>query len=191
MSENQYAVTAWGPSEATTKELTLPSGQQCLVQFIEMEDVIALGVVNQLDTFTGGMLSQALDPNAKKPKKTSKKNDAKKWLEALKDKEKFDNLMFAVDKIIMKAVIAPKIHPEPVADESGIVPAKIKGQAYIDQVKFNDKMEIFSLVFNNLGDMSSFHGGQTSGVGDVAAVEGIPRDTLSTGGNVGDQGVLL
>lgn len=194
MSQDQeYAVTAWGTEGANTKTLTLPSGQRCLVQLLEMEDVIALGVVDQLDTFTGGMLSAALSGETpkKETKKGKKKNDAEKWMDALKDNAKFLKLMDAVEKIIMRAVIKPTIHPTPVADKEGNVPEKVPGQAYIDQINFNDKMEIFGVVFNNLGDMSSFHDGPTSGVGDVEPSEGLPRATIPTTGAVGDQGLLL
>lgn len=193
MSEqNEYAVTAWGEEGGKKKSLTLPSGQRCLVQLLEMEDVIALGVVDQLDTFTGGMLSEALSgkPKPKKTKKDAKKEEATKWMEALKDQAKFLKLMDAVEKIIMRAVLKPKIYPEPL-EEDGSQGPLVKGRAYIHQVSFTDKMEIFGVVFQNLGDMSSFHEGQTPDLGDVATSEGLPRPTIPTTGNVGDQGVLL
>lgn len=164
--ENRYAVTGWGQN--VPFDYALPSGQKCLLKQLEMEEILALGIVDQLDTFTNGLITKPEAPGKKTKKSTAKQemDETAAIFELLKDKERYDQLIGTVNKVVMAGVVLPKIHDQP-EDEL----TRKAGVAYIDQIGFMDKMSIFTQCFRGLGDTTRFHGEQAAGLGDVAEVE--------------------
>lgn len=159
MTEDKYALTAWGaPKNINEKDVTLPSGQLCRVRELQMEDVLELDLIDAVDTFTGQLIDDRADG-----KETSHESDAKSFLTFLRDKEKREKLLKIVDATIPRAVVAPVVLP---ALPKGR--AKKEGFIYVDQIELNDKLAIFTEIFQGFGDVSKFREEQAEGVGTLA-----------------------
>lgn len=174
MTENKYAVTGWAVQGDQQYDLQLPSGQLCLVRKLEMERIVELGIMDALDTFT----NQIPMDNKKKSKKVQEGDEARAFMDMLKNKEAFAKLQNTVNTVVMDCVVQPKIHalPETNPDGDELEP-RDPTAVYIDALKFSDKMAIFQDVFDGMGEMSAFRPGQTDPVGTMAEVTSAPVQT--------------
>jgi len=169
INEDEFAVTSWGESAPEPFGITLPSGQRCLVRKLEMEDVLAHGLLNDLDSFSTSLLED----------EESKDESAEDVMKSFQDSEKFTKLTATVNKIVMITVLRPSVYPKP---ESSMHPVtretiagiRIPGRAYVDQISFMDKMAIFQAVFEGMKGLDRFREGQEAGLGTVEDVEAVP-----------------
>lgn len=177
-----YAVTSWGETASSEPfGITLPSGQRCLVRRLEMEDVLANGLLNNLDAFSSSLLDEAGSAKAESPEEV---------LGAFQDKEKFGKLGDTINKIVLITVVKPSVFPLPVEGdidpETGLlvgqinpmtgekITGRVKGRVYLDQINFMDKMFIFQSVFEGLNGLDRFREGQEAGLGTVEDVQAVP-----------------
>jgi hypothetical protein len=186
---DEYAVTSWGESAAEPFGITLPSGQRCLVRKLEMEDVLAHGLLNDLDSFSSNLLEDV----------PTKDETDESVINAFQETEKFEKLTKTVNKIVMITVKRPTIYLVPLEGEidpdTGLrvgqfnpktgekVTGRVKGRAYVDQVSFMDKMAIFQAVFEGLKGLDQFREGSEADLGSVENVEAVPSTAVVTGGN--------
>lgn len=160
---SRYTPTAWKKKEEETFDIELPSGQIILAKKLGMKEIIKTGMVAQLDTFT----AQLLPDGTSSPEK-----DANRViLDAIKDEKKFEQLEQTINKVVLVCVLQPKVLPIPPEGYDRNPEA-----VYIDDISLDDKMYIFSIVFEGNGDMSQFREGQG---GDMAAVEAKPEPANS------------
>ena len=73
-----------------------------------------------------------------------------------------------IDAVVAAGVIKPKIQAPPLHDA-----ARQPGQIYVDTIPFNDRLELFSVIFDSEG-LSTFRDKQEDGVGNVADESGVP-----------------
>lgn len=169
MTENKYELTGWANSGPKLKDVTLPSGQVCQVKELQMEDILSMGIINQLDSLTGDLIS-GMDPSVpakatsgrKKTKKQLDEEANKSILELMADPEKFGGMLDAINKIVVGCVVQPTVLPAVEETE------REQGRVYVDMIDFNDRITLFTEGFQGLGDMSKFRPGQGNGVGDLA-----------------------
>ena len=165
---NPYGLTAWGAQFNHIEfDVTCPSGQRCRARQLQMEDALALGVLDSLDVFTPAVMSGVNDDS--RPQKQEDNNAA--ILGGLSDPEKRANFFGTVNKVIAHTVVIPKV----VLVDDGNLP---EGTVFANDIPFADKMHIFRVVFSSRGDaLQSFREGQE---GDVALMEAESGVSMST-----------
>lgn len=162
MSEDKYALS---PTWEKSNEFKRPfdyvikeSGQTCLVRRMDMGDLLKLGVAEELD-----FMSKALMTDEDKPDKPA---DAVSSV--MMKSENFSKMERMINLVVLQGVIKPKLQQVPEHDQ-----ARQPGQLYIDAVPFNDRLELFSVIFDSEG-LSTFREEQENGVGNVADVPNVP-----------------
>lgn len=161
-----YAVTAWGNSSAdpTPTDLTVPSGQKCLVRRPGLEQLLREGVLFQADMLTSMVYENIeLSEKGQKPKDVS-------FEELMGDPEKFDDLMTTVDRILCAVVIRPALQRppnDPTNRKDGVV--------YTDTVAIEDKFFIMDFALGGARGLAGFPGGPNENVGGVSTRQGSRR----------------
>lgn len=149
-----YAPTAWGNKVSMEKDLVLSSGQKCRVRKLEMEDILELDILDVMDTFTSQLVAEPDD---------NKNSDPMEMLKLLKDSDRREKLMSAINRVIPVTVVAPQVLPDP---EPGR--PKKPGHIYISMIDLVDKMEIFGAAFDGWGDVTGFREETQESLGAVA-----------------------
>lgn len=162
---NKYSLTGWG-KQSKEFDIVLPSGQTCLVTKLQMEAIVELGLMNDLDSFTGSII-----PDKKSSKKKSAKQEEQdtedSFVNALKDKTQFSKMMGTIDKVVVACVVIPAVTHVPAEGEE-----RRDDVVYTDMIDFNDKLTIFGKVFDGLGGMEPFRPGSEPALGAVAESPG-------------------
>lgn len=172
----RYAPTTWGGSPYT--EITVPSGQLCLVRKLQPMDLVSgdlLGVSDLLtDTVQAKIDEAKTGPrDHKKPAAEQEKADRDKIADALgkvvSSPENFDSM---IDAVMIKAVVEPSIEIPP-RDFS----ERIDGTVYVDTISFGDKMHIFNWVMGGMDQLKSFREPTSSDVATLESVEDVRHST--------------
>jgi len=166
-TENKYAVTGWKRKGDNTFDYTLPSGQTCRLRKLNMETIAELGLMDELDTFTGSIQvtpSKKAKGKGAKPL-TEEEQGAEVMKKMLKNKDAFIKMLGTINKVVVSCVVEPRVHPEP-QDGS----PRDEELVYTDDIEFEDKMLIFQEVFEGMSKMESFRPGQSDVVGTMAEV---------------------
>lgn len=149
---DRYAPTAW---KGGNKELTLPSGQLCLVRKLTPEDLIEMDLLDRFDSLTGMVQKQHI---AKKshaggpPRRQATDHDVNlEVAKLMKDPAKFTEMYKTVDRIVMAMVVAPVLQPKP-EDEADRDP----NGAYIDWVDDEDKGFLLEYAFGGVNGLEQF-----------------------------------
>ena len=164
MSDDKYAVSdRWGASA----DFKLPfdyelevSKQLCQVRRLDMGDLIKLGIADELD-----FMSKALVSDDEK-KLDEKAQDAVS--RAVLKADNYERMEKMINTVVQAGVVQPKLYLPP-RDEA----ARQKGLVYVDHLPWNDRLELFSVIFETEG-LSSFRGKQEDGVGNVEHVQDVP-----------------
>jgi hypothetical protein len=196
--DNKYAVTSWGKAEETY-DLTVPSGQTCLVRNITMNAIIELGLVNELDSMS--RIVSGLDPVAKakaesakrkapsdrKPAKPTKAEQEKAEQEMmvglLGNKESKERLELFVNKMVKWAVVQPvlnsnlKVHPDGTEEVLPRSERSPEDGIYVDDIDFFDRMHILMRAMESVQSvgLERFRKQSEQAVGDVADVTVAPE----------------
>lgn len=164
-ADDKYAPNTWlSGGVGSMEDLTVPSGQVCLVRRPGLEGLIKAGVLRNVDTLSAVV-------NEKHLKKT-KKGAASGGVDVdsiMRDPQALETIMHTVDKAVCFCVVKPEIHMAP-----NDITSRQLGVVYTDMVDIEDKMFIFNFVVGGTRDLESFRGGLDSVVGGVAAGEGVP-----------------
>lgn len=168
-TENKYAVTGWKRKTGDDAfDFTLPSGQVCLIKKLRMETIAELGLMNDLDSFTGAIIPEpskkAKGKGAKALTQEEQERESAKVM--LKDKESFNRMLVTINKVVVACVVEPKVHVEPEGDRD-------EDLVYTDDIDFEDKMLIFQEVFEGMSSLESFRKGSSDIVGTVAKVTSV------------------
>lgn len=156
-----------GKGQVTDEQAEAYDGDDQLVQIIrlDMADILKLGMAEELD-----FMSKALMTPEKKP---GEEDTPSKTLEnAIKTAGNFAKMEMMINKIVHKGVANPKFYMPPEH-----VNARQKGLNYVDIIPFEDRMELFSVIFETEG-LSDFRKEQEAGVGNVEheSVVQLPTD---------------
>ena len=153
--------SGWGQVKPTI-ELDLPSGSKVLIQELDIPKMIELGVLDQLDSFTGKVLPK----EPKKGKKAKKEEEPE-----MPDGEQLGVIMTVMDKVVAAVLIEPKV--EYIEDIANADPSKI----YSNLIPLPDKMEIFNKGFASMLEFLGASGGQAPDLGNLAAGKNIQPAT--------------
>lgn len=176
-SENyeEYEPTTWGSNEFDHR---VPSGQKIRVRKLDPMILMAEGLLGDLDFLTS-IVTNTHIPNGEKtaiqrakeakakvgtagqPKEEPDPNKIMKDL--FSSPEKMKNFTNSLNRVLMTAVVAPKVWPLPEGEEE-----RVKGRVYIDSVDFNDKVSVFTAVTKGVTDLEQFRTGSEEPVGSVA-----------------------
>ena len=158
-TSNPYEVTAWGAPQAPYRDLELPSGHKCQVRDLKMEDILALGIVNDLDDFGANLLPKQPNRTTRRKqteaqKKAAEEAEIKHIMGAMSDDSRFGQIRGVLDKVVVATVIQPALHHVPEEGQE-----REPGKVYVDYVDFLDKLTIFTDVFKGMGEMADFREG--------------------------------
>lgn len=160
---SKYAPDAWiSGGVGGMEDLTVPSGQLCLVRRPGMEGLMKAGVLHNVDS-----LSHIV--NEKHLKRVDgKATDEIDMTSLMKDEQGMEEVTNVIDKVVCHAVVKPEIHRAP-----NDVTLRRPGVVYTDMVDIVDKMFIFNFVVGGTRDLERFRGGLDALVGSVEDGEGV------------------
>lgn len=165
---SKYAADAWlSGGIGGMEDLTVPSGQLCLVRRPGLEGLMKAGVLHNVDS-----LSQIV--NEKHLSRVKGKGSAPEQAEInmsslMDDPEGMAEVTHVIDKIVCHCVVKPEIHMTP-----NDVTRRQQGVVYADMVDLVDKMFIFNYVVGGTRDLESFRNGLEGAVGGLEAGEDVP-----------------
>lgn len=138
---SKYAVTQW---QSDRFEIECPSGQLCLARKLQMEDIVKLGIIDEMDMFTEFAATMGENGQAQ---------ESEAGLDIVKDKERFAKVVEIVDKVVAEVVVEPAlVRPVKKNKKGNEVPLPTDefedGVIYTSYVDFNDRMHIFGMVFS-------------------------------------------
>ena len=181
MSDDKYALsTSWEksnefkrPFDYTLKE----TGQTCLLRRMDMGDFLKLGVAEELDFMSKALMT---DENPGQDSQAAVSS-------AMMKSANFGKMEKMINLVVQAGVIKPHLQAVPEHEA-----ARQPGQVYVDSVPFNDRLELFSVIFDSEG-LSTFREEQTDGVGNVAdeSVIPLPADEPVAVRSDDTEGVLL
>lgn len=159
---SKYAPDAWiSGGVGGMEDLTVPSGQLCLVRRPGMQGLIKAGILHNVDS-----LSQIV--NEKHLMRIEGKPDQINMASLMEDDSGMDEVLHVMDKVICHVVVKPEIHRTP-----NDVTLRKPGVVYADMVDLVDKMAIFNYAVGGTRDMERFRGGLESALGSLEAGEGV------------------
>lgn len=140
--QNRYAPTSWGVYD---EEMTVPTGQICRVRKLDLPDVMASGMMDQLNTLQG-----VVDKNVRKSSGQPPATDPMKLLSDRRTAKQMAELM---NQVVCLVVTAPIVEMPPEKRED-----RVDGVIYADTVHMLDKIEIFAKAMGDLEELGSFRG---------------------------------
>jgi hypothetical protein len=164
---SKYAPDAWlSGGVGGMEDLTVPSGQLCLVRRPGMEGLMKSGVLHNVDS-----LSQIV--NEKHLKRVQGKAGEPETSEIdmhslMSDTEGLAEVTHVIDKVVCHCVVKPEVHMTP-----NDITRRQSGVVYADMIDLVDKMFIFNFVVGGTRDLESFRSGLGEAVGGLAPVEGV------------------
>jgi len=176
---NVWGTTSAGPQQ---EELTLPSGQNCLAQKVNLADMLAAGILSEVDSLT------ALVQRYTKKVKAGSKAQAEPEIDSsiLGDKKAVEAIFRLADKAMPFIVVSPPVacHFKEVTVgkttvtktltdvERAELTSKTVGLIFTDQIGVDDKFQLFNWGVGGLDALASFRQESSSNVGDVAPSTG-------------------
>lgn len=165
-ADDKYAATQWGSSVEGQIELTVPSGQLCLVRRPGVEGLLKAGVLHNIDSLTA--LVNEKHVTRVKGKKGKDKGAEIDIMSLMKDQKGLENVLHTVDRVVCHTVIKPHVEMTP-----NDVTRRKDGVVYTDMIDLMDKMFIFQFVVGGTRDLESFRGEFGTAVGDMADLPGL------------------
>lgn len=158
---DRYAATTWGSSSDGLEDLTVPSGQLCLVRRPGVQGLIQAGVLHDMDSLTAIVEDKHVGRAAGK-----KSVDVRALLQ---NTAALDNVMRLADRIICYVVVKPTVVMPP--DD---VTLRRQGVIYADMVDIEDKMFIVNYAVGGTRSLERFRGELQDVIRDV-----VPGEDLS------------
>jgi hypothetical protein len=169
-------------------EHKLPSGEECLMRAISIEDMLEMGITDRIDSLSAIVQVEHIDRVAGKSSpgtdhavatlaalNPSTAEGRAALLSLLKDKERWTNLLDFVDKVVLKAVVEPSVYDGRSGDQ---VPHHVlENGVDVHAVDLQDKLSIMNAAMTRLqgGVVAAepFREGREDDVADVPDVEGL------------------
>lgn len=161
--------SGWGVPKNLIFDEVLPSGAKVRLRKLEMEDLISMGLLDQLDTFSPEAISGVNELQEKSSEE--KKEYGKRLIELFK----------MVDKIVVAALLSPKVLPKP----ENLEDPRIEGQLYVDGIPQEDRMHIFETAAEDMSSFLRIGEGQSGDVGSVEAGSVVPNEAVPASGALG------
>jgi|SRR6185295_3564320 len=186
------AAEVWGIE--TDRDHICPSGAVCRIRDLEFDDIVELGLLDEMDSLGSIVQTEHIDRvqgkkpadrAARKPTKAQQaKINAEKQAEIdaatkalMKDKVQFASLSRMLDKVISVTVLEPVIEspwvpidPEDLnkGERKLARHERLPDARYSDKVPFADKMSVFEEVFKGVEGLESFREERSEGLAAVA-----------------------
>ena len=154
------------------------SEQDVLVRRVDMSAILEMGLIEELDFFQKALLSENKSESA----------DTATTASAITKPDNFKRMSVIIDAICLAGVLSPKIYKVPEHEN-----ARQDGLLYVDEIPWEDRMELFGVIFGSNNEESTFRPEQDAPVGTVANVEtvSLPADESVAGGPDDTAGVLF
>lgn len=161
VNEDEFAPTSWGNFAKFRKPFTFvtPSGQKCLLQRLDISDIMDLGLGAELD-FLSKMLS--------KVSAGGEENVGSGVLTNMGSGDNFSKMNKTLHLVLNRAILKPSV-ALPLTEGA----ERKEGVIYLDQFPFFEKMTIFGQVLN-FGAAESFREGSPDDVGNLADDANVP-----------------
>lgn len=165
--DDEFAViAAWSKAKDYKKpfKFKCPSGQMTLIHRLDMSDLLRLGVAEDMDFMAKALMAT---------EKTAEESDAKPddpaavATAAITKADNFSKLESTINLVVNAGLLKPKTWLVP-RDEN----ARQEGLLYIDSIPFEDRMILFTKIFETEG-LTTFREEQDESVGDVANVPSV------------------
>lgn len=166
-SENFAPNNVWASNTGADQgeELTLASGQTCLVRKMSIESMINAGMLAEADALTA-----SVHKHVKKVKQKGPKNAPQAVVQEidesafLTDPMALKSMITLMDRALPHIVISPSVALHFTETKVGkttvtkMVPPEDRDPSlvYTDQIDFADKVELFNYAAGGLGSMLSF-----------------------------------
>lgn len=205
-SNSQYSL---GTTSAAF-DFDVPSGATCRMKFVDIQDLIAAGVVDSVDQLTALVQTEHVD-RVKKGKKSRNlapapgaagastlsglAPEARQVLEIMRDKSRWHKLETLVNSVVVQCVIAPHVLPIPEQELSGggvpegyQRPEAGTGKLYVDEVALVDRLAVFAEAMKPLlqgqATMQPFRQGPQTPLAGLADEPGVPDATQPSAGSL-------
>ena len=142
-------------------ETNLPSGETCLQRALGMEDLLDLGISDELDSLSGIVQVEHIQRVSGKRDKVaaaaqtmagldpSTPEGRTALLNLLKDKERWEKLVSFVNRITVRAVIAPVVYDSQVYPPGTSINI-VEGSLDVHDVDLQDKLAIMNAALTKL-----------------------------------------
>lgn len=161
-NEGKYALgTVWSKAKDFKKPFDYileKSKQTVLLRRLDMGDLLKLGIAEEMD-----FMSKALMTNETKDDASAQTAVA----DAVKQADNFSKMEKMINKVVLAGVVEPRLYAVPEHEN-----ARQLGLTYVDEIPWEDRMELFSIIFETEG-LSTFREEQEDGVGNVADESGV------------------
>lgn len=187
---------AWQPREVVKFVVNCPSGQKALAKHLDVLDLAAADLVEDMDIFIRKLMPSGFDAQGN----PIDKSDEESFWKAITDIEKRLKFLDMTNRLIVTACVKPKIVNDGVAirtTEDGereivfgyqvkdideqlklfgkpVPPLKDpEREAYAGTINFNDRMAFFTELQKPLGLIEPFREGQATVLADMESGEGV------------------
>jgi len=172
--QDKYAPTHWG-SDGAYVDLTVPSGQKCLVRRPGVEALLKAGILHKTDMLS--KIVQAEHVNRVKPapgksKKSPTADFDDPLMELLKDDALVDDLIHTIDRIVCHVVVKPAVVMTP-SDPT----RRVDGVIYTDMIDLDDRIFIMNHAVGGQRDLKQFRSGSEEPVGSVGSESEASEET--------------
>lgn len=186
-----------GRSAGKTRELNLPSGEVCLVRNVSIEELMELGILDDMDSLSGIVQTEHIDRVAGKTKAqtlaeslagldASSPEGRAALLEIVKDKERWTKLIAFVNKVALRAVVEPAVYDRDAADGVHAVHMPTHDAVAIQEVDLTDRLAIMTAALSamraGVQAVEPFREGRPGDVADVPDGPGLLDPTLYAAG---------
>lgn len=160
---SKYAPNAWmSGGVGGMEDLTVPSGQLCLVRRPGLQGLMKAGILHNVDSLTQIVSEKHLKRVGGKP------TEELDMSSLMADPKALDEVMHVMDRVVCHCVVKPEVHMTP-----NDVTRRKDGIVYADMIDLVDKIFIFNYVVGGTRDLESFRGGLDQLVGSLEAGEGV------------------
>jgi hypothetical protein len=152
-----YAPTTWGQFQ----DFTCPSGQRCALRPLDLNQLLAMGILEDINALTGIVETDVIRPAQGMPPLDSKR--------LLRDGKRVGQIMTLIDQIVTTVVARPALALATDEDGKKIPEAdRIVGVVYVDSVVLGDRIAIFNESLKGVKDLESFRAAAAEPGGSVA-----------------------
>ncbi len=171
--------SGWGQVRPSSP-LNLPSGARVLYQRLEITELIGLGVLDMVDTFTQEVL----------PKDDASFQAAQKAMagEIMGDKDRFESVMESIYKIAAKAIVKPEVIYIDPSERKEALP---EGKVFAHLIPMEDCIFVFEHSVEGMKDLFRAGEEQADAVADVADGEGDALPSEPTARHRGEEPSVL
>jgi len=171
--KDEFEPTVWSkPAGQIHFAVTCPSGQKVLLRKLDPLNMMAAGLLDDIDYFSKKLFPENFD-RAGNPIEPKEGEASGGMIELLKDEEKKNKFFDLLDRLCVAAVVKPRLY-KPVYNDDGVDVSELKGQAIpVTNLDFSDKMFIFNESNKPLEEIAAFRYESTDGVATMAAVQGV------------------